>query len=43
MIFSGVGATQGDIATGAIYLCYICDVANQAQTDWYTRIRFIDN
>lgn len=43
MIFSGVGATQGDISTGAMYLVYISDAAGGAQLDFHSRIRFTDN
>lgn len=42
-IFSGVGATQGDISTGAVYICTCSDIANASYTDWASRIRFIDN
>lgn len=42
-IFSGVGNTQGDIATGAMYLCHVCDVNLGGFIDWGTRVRFIDN
>lgn len=41
-IFSGVGATLGSIATGALYLCYIADVTSVTSWDYYTRVRYQD-
>lgn len=43
VIFSGVGASQADIATGAVFLLLIANVNNTAVRDWRTRIRFTDD
>lgn len=43
-IFSGTGATLGDISTGSVLLCFVTDeTPDRAILDYYCRIRFIDN
>jgi len=43
VIFSGTGATVGNISTGAMYILFIGDFNAVALTDFYTRIRFSDS
>lgn len=42
VIFSGTGATIGNISTGALYLLAIADFNLVALTDFFTRVRFSD-
>jgi len=42
VIFSGTAATIGSLSTGALYLCYITDVALAVTWDYYTRTRYTD-
>lgn len=43
VIFGGIGNTQGDIQTGAVYLTAVVDANNGAAFDYNVRIRYIDN
>ncbi|QCX35042.1 capsid protein [Blackfly DNA Virus 11] len=42
IIFSGDGATIGDISTGALYLLVIADVTTTVAFDYYSRVRYTD-